>query len=125
MKVLLDAGAKVDAKCGSHQQQPIHKAAWAGHFGTVELLLARGADPNAENTHGARPLYFASLEKFSEHQKTARVLEAAGATLVETGRPSGSGPESGRSPVSTSVPNPASPRSIYRHLPEGRFLLNG
>jgi len=31
----------------------------------------------------------------------------------------------GRRPVSTSVPNPASPRSTYRHLNEPRFSLNG
>jgi hypothetical protein len=31
---------------------------------------------------------------------------------------------SGRTPVSTLVPNPASPRSTYRCLPRGRFPLN-
>ena len=79
IKVLLDAGAKVDAKAGDKQQQPILDAAWAGHFLAVETLLARGADPNAENIHGASALYFAGLEKFSDHQRTMRVLEAAGA----------------------------------------------
>ncbi len=80
VEVLLDAGAKIDAKGGTHQLQPIHDAAWAGHFSIVKALLARGANPNAENLQGVRPLDFASSEKYSEHQKTMRVLEAAGAT---------------------------------------------
>jgi ankyrin repeat protein len=83
INVLLDAGANVNAQGGSNQQQPIHAAAWAGHSAAVEALLAGGADPNAENAHGARPLYFAGLERHTEHQKTMRVLEAAGAKRKE------------------------------------------
>jgi ankyrin repeat protein len=81
INVLLDAGAKIDARAERDGLQPIHAASWAGHFEAVEALLARGADPNAENNHGARPLYFANLDKDSRHQKTAAILERSGARL--------------------------------------------
>jgi ankyrin repeat protein len=79
--VLLDAGAKIDAKAERDGLQPIHAASWAGHFKAVEALLAHGADPNAENNHGARPLYFANLDKDARHQKTGAILERSGARL--------------------------------------------
>ena len=75
---LLDAGAKVDARGGPYQTQPIHEAAKAGNFLVVETLLARGANPSASNTHGVRPLDFACYEKHSDAQRTIRILEVAG-----------------------------------------------
>lgn len=40
---------------------PLHLAALAGHKKIVKILLAAGADPNAETTLGRTPLYLAQL----------------------------------------------------------------
>jgi hypothetical protein len=81
INVLIDAGAKVDAKADKDGLQPIHVASRAGHAKAVEALLARGADPNAENVHGARPLYFANLKRDSRHRSMSAILVTAGAGL--------------------------------------------
>lgn len=54
---LLDHGANVNARAADRSRQTLlHAAAWQGDMGMVELLRARGADPNAlDDEHRATP----------------------------------------------------------------------
>ncbi len=55
LKVVLDAGAPVDARNGWNAT-PLTIAAGDGDLGRVNLLLGRGADPNARDDGGTTPL---------------------------------------------------------------------
>jgi ankyrin repeat protein len=55
---------------------PLHLAAFKGSVEMVELLLARGADPNARADKGATPLSAASRQG---HKKVEAVLVRHGA----------------------------------------------
>ena len=104
-KLLLDAGADVDAANGDHggplacailhrqsrmadfllkrgadprkQTEALGLAAWQGMLQTVRKLLAAGFDPNSREWQGRTPLHHARNRK---HRTVAEALLAAGAT---------------------------------------------
>ncbi len=55
MKLLLQAGVKVDAK-NTDGQTALHHAARAGDIETIEVLLAAGANVSAQDEKGDTPL---------------------------------------------------------------------
>ena len=60
-RLLLDAGARVDAVTRNFlENMPLHAAAAGGHSGICRLLLERGADVNAAQHGGFRPLHAAA-----------------------------------------------------------------
>ena len=77
VKLLLEAGADVAARCGGGCTV-LHEAvggAWAGNPDVVSLLLRAGADPNAVDWEGSAPLHMA----WQPH--TIRLLLEAGAAV--------------------------------------------
>ncbi len=72
-------GADVNARTGSYRVTPLMRAASSELAGakTLQLLLERGANPNAESTEGERPLDWAIYR--GDRAKIA-VLEKHGAT---------------------------------------------
>jgi uncharacterized protein len=59
-RVLITAGANVGASTTLLGSKPLHMAAENGHAAVVDLLLARGADPNAADRLGTTPLMLAT-----------------------------------------------------------------
>jgi hypothetical protein len=76
-KVLLAAGANVNAKDAAHET-PLHDAAVKGRTGVAKVLLAAGADVNARDEDGYTPLHSAAIWG---HLELARMLVAAGADV--------------------------------------------
>jgi ankyrin repeat protein/L-ascorbate metabolism protein UlaG (beta-lactamase superfamily) len=64
---------------------PLHTAAYNGKLGIVQLLLDRGADPNATTNTGSAPLHGATLYG---HEAVVKLLVAGGAN-VNTANQSG------------------------------------
>jgi len=62
VKMLLDRGAAIDAASPNHST-PLMMAAQYGNEASVELLLARGADPKARNDRSLAAGDFARLAK--------------------------------------------------------------
>ncbi|MCP4711982.1 MAG: hypothetical protein GY869_25455, partial [Planctomycetes bacterium] len=58
-ELLLDKGAKIDAKDDESGFTALHHAVRLGKKNMVELLIARGADINVKDKQGHTPLYFA------------------------------------------------------------------
>lgn len=58
---ILAAGAVVGDRGGAFVETALHGAAEAGAAEVVELLLERGAEPNAENSRGQTPLHLVCL----------------------------------------------------------------
>jgi RNA polymerase sigma factor (sigma-70 family) len=98
VKLLLDAGAAPDGRCGCATGEPaLWTAAVFGRVAAARLLLARGADPDATAASGTTALQVAAMRG---HAQMVEVLLAAGAdaSLVDRGghpgmpwRPRGAG----------------------------------
>ena len=88
VKRYLEAGTDVSAKnkSGDRESTPLHYAAVRGHKETAELLIAEGADMNANSDNGGTPLDWAIGKNRTEVAdllrkhggKTAKELEAEG-----------------------------------------------
>ena len=52
VKLLVDAGADVNAKKNPQMKTPLHNAAQYGRVEMVKMLLAKGADVNARDSEG-------------------------------------------------------------------------
>jgi hypothetical protein len=76
VKKLLDAGAPIEAK-NQYGATPLYMAVFNGHADTVQLLLARGADPNVTDTFYKASVLSSSLQK--GNTAIARLLLAKGA----------------------------------------------
>ena len=75
-RLLLDHGAEIDAIDDEYRSTPLGIAARWGQRAMVELLLERGADPNATGASWARPLAWAEKKG---HDRIAESLREAGA----------------------------------------------
>lgn len=78
VRVLVDAGAEVDARSCDDKRTPLMSALWEGGTDSVTLLLAAGADVHARNDGGCTPLNFAVLY---DHPDVVRTLINAGADV--------------------------------------------
>ena len=78
-KILLDAGATVDARTRNGAYTPLHEASKAGNASVARVLLEAGADPAARTTAGgATPLHFAAI---SGSAAAVEVLLESGAEI--------------------------------------------
>jgi ankyrin repeat protein len=78
-KILLDAGATVDARTRNGAYTPLHEASKAGNALVARVLLEAGADPAARTTAGgATPLHFAAI---SGSAAAVKVLLESGAEI--------------------------------------------
>jgi len=81
VRLLVEAGADVGARQHGGYV-PLHSAANRGIVELIDLLLDRGADPDAAAEDGRRPLDFAKEERVKEHLRS-RGAAAAGATSTD------------------------------------------
>jgi ankyrin repeat protein len=111
----MDLGADVNARVGSYKRTALMTAAASEQTSaaTLKLLLERGADANAEDTDGERPLDWAI---YRHDRGKIAVLEEFGATR-------GHGPRQKNypSPEATALPDPrtAVARAVNLLLPTG------
>ncbi|KAH6977638.1 hypothetical protein EDB80DRAFT_265352 [Ilyonectria destructans] len=78
VKLLLEKGAKIEAKDSSYGRTPLKWAAHNGHEATVKLLLEKGADVEAKDEHGRTPLSWAAA---NGHEAIVKLLLEKGAKI--------------------------------------------
>ncbi|MHC4542315.1 MAG: ankyrin repeat domain-containing protein [Planctomycetota bacterium] len=89
VKLLLDKGAKVNAKDDESGFTPLHYAARFGKKNVAELLIAKGADINAKDKQDHTPLYIAVnhdykvAELFMDKGADSTIETESGPTLLE------------------------------------------
>jgi ankyrin repeat protein len=66
VKVLIEAGAAVNAVTSVSLASALHRAAYAGHLKVVEILLQAGAVVDLEDADGQTALYKATQQGHSE-----------------------------------------------------------
>lgn len=76
VRILLDAGAKVDVPTGT--SGALLEACYAPHLETMRLLLERGASPDMEGPYGSTPL---TVSAEAGHVGAIRLLLDAGAAV--------------------------------------------
>ena len=88
VKVLLDAGAKLDTRDNT-QRTPLHVAAGWSTIEMVQLLWSHGSDPNAITKSGGTPLDFAMDNFYQDNDvqrdKIVEFLKGEGAKMSEGG----------------------------------------
>ncbi|MDE0716500.1 MAG: ankyrin repeat domain-containing protein [Rhodospirillaceae bacterium] len=77
-KILVNEGAKVDARDSPSSMTPLHLAAYYNNVPVVEALLTFGAKIEAKNYRGATPLHLAASNL---HPATVIALLQAGADV--------------------------------------------
>jgi ankyrin repeat protein len=75
---ILALGADLNQRLGTHKRTLLHRAVQKGNFGFTRLLIDHGADVNAQDWHGKRPLHFAAS---GGHQFLCLELLEAGAEV--------------------------------------------
>ncbi|GFS92088.1 ankyrin-3 [Nephila pilipes] len=60
VKVLLENGFDVNAEREDIVMTPLHAAVLHDHWETAQILLLKGANPNAQNQYGRTPLHYAA-----------------------------------------------------------------
>ena len=88
-RLLIEAGATVDAACPTTLFTPLQAAAKQGHAETVRLLLAAGADAAARNRRGKTARDLAQKKR---HETVVQLLDEA------CGEPGGAAPSEGIPP---------------------------
>jgi len=84
VRLLLEAGAEVDAALHSSAERALHQAARRGRADVLELLIDAGADVSAQTVSPEGPGEGAlSLARAGDHADAVAVLVAAGATGLE------------------------------------------
>ena len=78
VKTLIAKGANVNVKVPPDGYRALHYAARIRHPQLVKILLAAGADVNAENNRGSTALYCAAI---NGHDEVGKALLAAGADV--------------------------------------------
>ena len=76
VRILLEFGAKVDAKRAGDKTTPLHWAAIVGHLEVVKVLVASKANVNEKDAEGLTPLDYAVR---NNQQEVARYLRSIGA----------------------------------------------
>jgi len=76
IKLLIRHGSKVDVK-DQEGWTPLHQAAGNGSIEIVQLLVANGADINAQTTDGRKPMDEALKMTSIQHKLDLRLLEVA------------------------------------------------
>jgi ankyrin repeat protein len=75
-RILLDAGAYIEARRGYHESTPLMGAAMLGKLAVVRLLVERGADVHARDLHNET-----ALDHMRSHEKHADVAAFLKATM--------------------------------------------
>ena len=89
-RLLLDAGANLEALTRIGDHTPLHVASTAGHASVMMVLVEAGADVNASTTTGATPLHFAAA---SGSRQAVEVL------LARNAQPNAREPQWGQTPL--------------------------
>ena len=76
MRLLLEAGAEIDAQREEEEMAPLHNAAHMGHLEAVRFLVQNGAQKDLTDGYGSTPLLLAVEHNYVD---IARFLVAEGA----------------------------------------------
>ena len=126
VRILLAAGANVNARTGivpcddydpcdwwRSEATPLHLAAYPSHYQydieVARILLAAGADPNAEEHNGATPLYWAVR---AQHIELVKILLSSGLNVATINDKS----NYGRTPLHSAVTSSRRDVNIVRVL---------
>lgn len=79
VRVLLGAGADPNAR-GAWERTPLHEAVWMNRDACCAVLIAAGADTEARERHGNRPLDIAATSDLKLHDAAAALIAMGAST---------------------------------------------